>query len=80
MPDSVAERRKRGKPERAKPMNKDMASDLDALREAGVPQEVIAKTLSRRFGSVAAQRAALRKLAGKQAGEHAEQLKGGGKK
>lgn len=74
MPDSVAERRKRGKPERAKPMNKEMAEELNALREAGVSQERLARALSKRYNSVAEQRAALRKLRGKQAGEHAEQL------
>ena len=56
-------------------MHPDMQGDLDALKAAHVPQHVIAEALSRQYRSVAAQRQALRRLMGKQSGEHAGKLK-----
>lgn len=75
MPDSVAERRKRGKPERAKPMNEEMRMELDALRAANVSPRRLARALSKRYGSVAEQRAALKALATGQSGGKAGELK-----
>ena len=74
MADTVAGRRGRGRPERAKPMNKEMQALIGMLDAAGVSKERRAEALSKRYRSVAEQREAIKALANKPSGLHAKRL------